>query len=238
MAKSERSRGRGRYYTPAATILDVPGVKVIRNTFVDVYQGAMEDLISAGVATKEMFPGQAGVGAYSAFYRPVGVARHAEGWHWTPGYLRITRCGADLFCVALTVSRETSKRRKTEAVTRRSEAEREEESKHIDLAGKFRDVLLGSEFAEAAKVSPACFNEGDIVLYVFSDGDTEPVTIVGGFDRYKVRESGWRLGYVVRDDDGRKCFAPPHMLVTADNRIRHIRLVSREQGLSSRDCCQ
>ncbi len=116
------------FYEPAAVIREVPGVtKNINsrtkreddiNLWKDHFDGPLEALVAAGLATADMFPGQPGRGTCSVNYQPAGRSRGAG----VMGYMQIARKLDGTFRIWLNVSHEEHERRKE----RRKERERQE----------------------------------------------------------------------------------------------------------------
>lgn len=105
---------RGHYYAAPTTIKDVPGLAVKHGEWrSDFYSGNAEAVISAGVLSAVLLPGQPGRNVTSQAYRPAGGKRlDGECWDDVPGYLRVTRQASGRFQVHLTVSRAEQSRRK------------------------------------------------------------------------------------------------------------------------------
>lgn len=108
---SRTTRTRGTYYQPAAEIRSVPGVvKVECDSRIDVYTGTADALVAAGIAPLCLFPGQPGIAATTASYRPACTVA-SGAWYSTPGYMSIFRNPSGSFRVVLTVSIEEQERR-------------------------------------------------------------------------------------------------------------------------------
>jgi hypothetical protein len=106
-------RRRGTYYKPAGEIRSVPGVVCRQADVCDCYTGDAESLVAAGLASRDMFPGQPGRPAATAAYRPLlDKAELGGSWRDTPGYIEISRRPNGTFRVCLTVGYDEQKRRR------------------------------------------------------------------------------------------------------------------------------
>jgi hypothetical protein len=112
MADANRGR-RGNWYTPAADIAAVPGLKhTIGKGCHDVYEGSAEAIVASGLATLDMLPGQPGRAAVAVSYRPIGVENEGPNcWFKVPGYITIQRSVRGHLTARLTVSREEQETR-------------------------------------------------------------------------------------------------------------------------------
>lgn len=78
----------------------------------DAYIGPRDELIAAGLAKPEQFPGQPGLNATSAtFYKGVLVPKHQRGNPWDEGTLSVRLYGAYRFRVLVGVPVEVQQRR-------------------------------------------------------------------------------------------------------------------------------
>lgn len=111
---------RGNYYTPGILRLDVPGLqKHASNESLcfDCFIGDMGTLVSAGLATPDMFPGQEGRPGATVSYRPTGAwVKHS--WFRVPGYMTIRTRPDERFHISLTVSLDEQERRKAAQLAR------------------------------------------------------------------------------------------------------------------------
>lgn len=100
---------RKHQYTPPTRILDVPGVRVERQLQQDVYKGTKEQLVAAGLAPAELFPGEPGMPLASVMLWPRGTAR-GSGYS-IPGRLCLSRNPSGVFTASLTVAEVEQQRR-------------------------------------------------------------------------------------------------------------------------------
>lgn len=119
-----RKNRAGTYYTPPER-LHAPSLKLlIRMSHADVYVATKDEIVAAGIATPDMFPGEPGRALTSATYRPLGIEREdGESLHLLPGYLQINRRFDGRFRVTLTVGRQAQLERRL-AEQRRTERKR------------------------------------------------------------------------------------------------------------------
>lgn len=125
------SRQPRHYDAPARLRTDVPGVQYRQvNEHTDQYTGTAEALVSAGLATVGMFPGQPGVPSTCVTYRPRGATvkmvftrdrTFEESWAYLSGSLTISRRSGGLFCARLVVSKEEQARRFAEAEAKQAQ---------------------------------------------------------------------------------------------------------------------
>jgi hypothetical protein len=204
-----------------------PALLAKKEFWCDVYVGTADDLVRAGLARIDMFPGQPGRGKIQCSFD----LRDISGSHCGAGRFKlvIRRRGQGRFEVQWPVGEEEGKRRheafEADLAKRRAEPAT---SAGQPSEGELRGAMffsLGRAFTRAYEASPARFNVGDRATYCSSDGARAAVEIVGAFDEYNVTDGGgFRLGYAVRDDDGQRFFAAAHHLIGDDNRVRHLML--------------
>jgi len=138
--KPHPHRGKRQYYTPAAAILDVPGVsKEVGDWVFDCYVGSAQALVQAGLASLDMFPGQPGRPLTSATYAPSGC--DLTKYRHTPGYLTIFRRADGNFRIQLTVSAEEQARR---AAAGKEKEAREREAYQQAMANRDMERLCFS----------------------------------------------------------------------------------------------
>ena len=105
-------RKRGRFYTPPATVRDVPGLELnAHDTETNYYVGTAEAIVASGIARLDQLPGQAGLPATVVSYRPEGATK-ADGFYGRqPGFVKINRRLDGRYGVALNVDAEERARR-------------------------------------------------------------------------------------------------------------------------------
>lgn len=128
-------------YTQPVRVIEVPGVRFESQLQQDVYKGTKEQLVAAGLAPAELFPGEPGMPLASVILWPRGTAR-GSGYS-VPGRLTLSRNPSGMFTAALVVSEAEQERRQGEMDAGRAlwTAERD----------KARDAEKRAKAAEEAK---------------------------------------------------------------------------------------
>lgn len=113
---------RRHQYDPPTNLVAVPGVRVERNVYGDVYRGSKEDLATMGLVPVGQFPGDAGMPITSVTLWPRGTPR-GSGCR-VPGMLSITRNPRGSFTALLVPSYAEQQLRKVERERQNEQQER------------------------------------------------------------------------------------------------------------------
>lgn len=144
----------GNYYTPPTAIKeDVPGLTTKKGEYrADFYSGTAQTLVTAGLLTLDMLPGQPGRNVVSAAYRPIGGARvDGELWDEVPGYMTVTRGASGRVQLYLTVSREEQARRthiREEASASERSTRQAAERAELDRRDRALETSIGTDIVE------------------------------------------------------------------------------------------
>lgn len=202
----------------------------------DLYRGTSEELIAAGLARADMFPGQPGRGKMQCSYafpslEPTGKGRRGDA----PNL--VIRAAGKRFDIEWPVPMAERERRAKAFRDRlhagRAAAERKPDTEESDRRHIRLVLNLGEAFANAFDASPARFNVGDTVI-LWPDGWKRGVEVIitEPYGVHNVLDQGLRLGYMARrKGESNACFCSAGDLLDPEldsrgyYRVRHLRLV-------------
>lgn len=95
---------------------DISGLVCEEGCYADTWTGTAEQLLMAGVITRDTLPGEPGNNKFSATYFDGKLVKRGSSYPCNENYLRITRYGRFLFVVRKGISKEEKRRRNTKEI--------------------------------------------------------------------------------------------------------------------------